>query len=79
MFDKALKIEKRSTMGLVPIKKVDKNALFTPIVTCASPRGSVLSLHPQWCKHSILERSDQNCHVKFDNYILILRMPMPED
>ena len=27
MFEKALKIEKRLTMGLFPIKKVDKDAI----------------------------------------------------
>ena len=27
MFEKALKIEKRSTMGIFPIKKADKDAI----------------------------------------------------
>ena len=28
---------------------------------------------------SDLEQSDRNCHFKSNNYIIIPRMPMPED
>ena len=39
---------------------------------------SILFLMPPILQTSDLERSDQNCHFKYDNYILITRMPMPE-
>ena len=40
---------------------------------------SILFLTPPMLQTSELERSDQNCHFKSDNYNLIPRMPMPED
>ena len=40
---------------------------------------SIVFLTPPMLQTLDLERSDQNCHFKSDNYILILRMPMPEN
>ena len=40
---------------------------------------SILFLMPPMSQTSDLERSGRNCHFKSDNYILIPRMPMPED
>ena len=40
---------------------------------------SILFLTPPMLQNSDLERSDQNCHFKSDNYILIPRMPMLEN
>ena len=40
---------------------------------------SILFLTPPMLQTSDLERYDQNCHFKSDNYFLIRRMPMPEN
>ena len=40
---------------------------------------SILFLTPPMLQTSDFERSDRYCHDKSDNYILIPRMPMPED
>ena len=44
MFEKALNIEKRSTIGLFPIKKVDKNTLVPINVYTVANLGLIICL-----------------------------------